>query len=182
MSKADDRAKLEKLKGLRSRIIQEEYVDNWREVWFFPKHRGVSGWRGTQDIIFVGLNPSKGHFPSQHDEFLYKQLKRNGFDRAHLTDIVKIKATRKGRGKLFQSEVTMLKHMSYLLEEIEIIHPRLVVVMGGKCRELLQEWLSEDVHKVRHMPHYAPQARIKEQRKNFRKRMKEIREEYDSHA
>jgi hypothetical protein len=34
-----------------------------------------------------------GHFPSKADRFFYEQLRSHGFSKAHLTDVVKVKAT-----------------------------------------------------------------------------------------
>jgi hypothetical protein len=57
------RGKAHRLARLRARIVREVYLAEWRDVWFFPAFEGVRGWQGTQDIMFVGLNPSTGRFP-----------------------------------------------------------------------------------------------------------------------
>jgi hypothetical protein len=86
-------SKLRRLRRLRKTIIQETYVDLWKDVWFYPSCMGVRGWEGTQDIMFVGLNPSTGRFPSKDDKFLYSQLMEHHFEAAHLTDLIKLRAT-----------------------------------------------------------------------------------------
>jgi len=57
--------KLKRLEALRARIVRELYLDEWRDVWFFPRFDGVDGWRGTERVMFVGLAPSTGHFPTE---------------------------------------------------------------------------------------------------------------------
>ncbi len=64
--------KIEELKKLRKDIIEKYYINEWKEVWFFPSYNKVKGFLGTQDIIFLGLNPSYGHFPSKYDKFFMK--------------------------------------------------------------------------------------------------------------
>lgn len=89
-----ERTKMKKrlsLLELRRKIVLKEEVEGWREVWFFPQYKGVKGFLGTQDIMFVGLAPSTGSFPSRSGDFLYEQLKEHGFGNAHITDIVKIR-------------------------------------------------------------------------------------------
>lgn len=53
------------LARLRAQIVRDLYLDEWREVCFFPAWDGVRGWQGTQDIIFVGLNPRRA---AQHPD------------------------------------------------------------------------------------------------------------------
>ncbi len=59
---------------LRSDIIDKCYKDKWIDVWFFPEYNGVKGYLGTQNLIFIGLNPSYNQFPDKYTEFFYKQL------------------------------------------------------------------------------------------------------------
>ena len=68
--------KREKLEELRREIVEEFLIKGWMDVWFYPRHEGVMGYLGTQDIMLVGLNPSYSCFPTQHDELFYNELKR----------------------------------------------------------------------------------------------------------
>lgn len=78
-----------KLRNLRSEIIDKIFKKRWEDVWFFPSYNGVKGYLGTQDIIFLSINPSTGVFPSWHDKQYYRQLRRYGFADAHLADVFK---------------------------------------------------------------------------------------------
>jgi len=61
-----------------------------QEAWFYPEYEGVKGFSGIQDIIFLGLNPSSGVFPSEKDRVFYKLLKEKGLEYSHLTDLIKM--------------------------------------------------------------------------------------------
>jgi hypothetical protein len=90
--------KIAKLEVLRGQIKRKYGPEN---VWFLEKIDGysrlarVNGFLGTQDIAFIGLNPSTSRFPTNADKYFYSQLLRHGFDDAHLSDLVKIKAENK---------------------------------------------------------------------------------------
>jgi hypothetical protein len=68
MSAAD---RLKSLTHLRSKIVQEMFVQQWKDVWFFPRLNGVKGWQGTGDVFFVGAAPNFGRFSTEADKFLY---------------------------------------------------------------------------------------------------------------
>ena len=134
--------KLEALSSLRVRIINDLFVEQWRDVWFFPERDGVRGWQGAQDIIFVALNPSYGGgSASKAFNSFYQELRLNGFMNAHLTDISKVRARGKEVKQVLQDAALMDKQKLYLLEEIDIIQPRLLVPMGKRTTEALQQWL-----------------------------------------
>jgi len=89
----------------------------------------------------------------------------NGFANAHLTDILKVKATGKGTQPLLRDAELMAAHRSYLLREVRILRPRLVVGMGERAYEILTQWLKDDPPVCR-MPHYSPRIANTE---NFKK-------------
>jgi uracil-DNA glycosylase len=165
------------LTQLRARIVREIYLDGWREVWFFPQDNGVDGWHGTQDIMFVGLNPSTGRFGSPADRFFYAQLRRNGFRNAHLTDVIKERAQGRDVPKIERNPTRMRRYCRYLLAEIRIIRPRLVVGMGKQAYDLLVKCLGR--HAVRHIPHYAPRFPTGGTRRRYRAKIAEIRRQYE---
>src|SRR3989442_11748225 len=112
--------KLKRLEALRARIVRELYLDEWRDVWFFPPFDGVAGWRGTQRVMFVGLAPSTGRFPTEADRSsnparrLYAQLKRHGFGRAHLTDVIKERAVGRDVEEIERNKARMERYRRYL--------------------------------------------------------------------
>jgi hypothetical protein len=170
-------SKLRRLRRLRKTIIQETYVDLWKNVWFYPSCMGVRGWEGTQDIMFVGLNPSTGRFPSKDDKFLYSQLMEHHFEAAHLTDLIKLRATGQEaqawykaitKNQIEEEEQFKLlgRQQDYLREEVAILSPLLVVAEGKSCARLLQHWLGDEVQ-IDKIPHYAPRIRSPENRGVF---------------
>jgi uracil-DNA glycosylase len=171
---------LQKLERLRAKIVHREYLDNWREVCFWQEYDGVPGWQGTRDILFVGLNPSCGHFPSRADRFLYTQLKAHGFWDAHLTDAIKCRGTGE-EAKAWLSDDKhhhfVLRQLTYLQEEVTILQPRLVVPMGDECAKLLRQHCPELTHLLpgKAVPHpswavrYKREERVKDAMKGIRK-------------
>jgi uracil-DNA glycosylase len=165
------------LAGLRARIVTDLCLREWRDVWFFPRYEGVQGWRGTQRIMFVGLNPSTGRFASRHDRYFYAQLKRHGLAHAHLTDAIKERAVGNKVKTIRSDDPRMRRYQRYLLKEIEIIRPRLIVAMGRAAHEILTEkWKQKlkDVDVV-YLQHYAWRFG---KRRQFARRMAEIRRKY----
>ncbi|MFQ5956576.1 MAG: hypothetical protein ACE5KK_02255 [Candidatus Brocadiales bacterium] len=86
------RKQMQDLQDLRSDIIDKIFKDQWHDVWFYPRYKGVEGYFGIQNVIFLCINPSTGNFPSKADELFYDELCRQGFHEAHLTDIFKQRA------------------------------------------------------------------------------------------
>ena len=193
-----------RLADLRTRVIREQEIEKWREVWFFPERDGVKGWQGTQDIMFVGLNPSTGWFPSQADVFFYGELQQDEFGNAHLTDVVKCRATSREADEWCNSknpkfsQDRLIEHLAYLEEEIQLIAPRLVVPMGGACKALLTA-VAQCLPSLGHLlptplvlqegclPHYARLQRLREEqrecfREAFGKQMQLARRVYQGRA
>ncbi|MHC4197363.1 MAG: uracil-DNA glycosylase family protein [Planctomycetota bacterium] len=181
--------KLKELKDLRSRIIDEVFKRQYKDVWFFPPNRemGVMGYEGTDSIMFVGLNPSYGRFPSERDGFFYEQLKENKFENAHLTDLIKIREIGKNVHKLIADDENEVfeKQLECLKEEIDIVCPKLVVAFGKQCKSLLHSntgklRISCDIGEV---PHYSPRfkssSKLDEFDKDFSSKMRAIKRKYD---
>jgi uracil-DNA glycosylase len=172
------RGKARRLARLRARIVRDLYLAEWCEVWFFPRLAAVQGWQGTLDIMFIGLNPSLGHFPSAGDQLLYRHLARNGFARAHLTDVIKERAAGLAVSRIERDAERMRRYRRYLLAEIAIIRPRLIVAMGDRARDILTKcWLRSDP-RLRHLPHYAARFPTPATRRRFGAELARIRRDY----
>lgn len=159
-----------KLKALEKRIIRTAP----KETWFYPEHNEVKGWLGIQDIMFVGPNPSCNTFPSRYTDFFYDQLKKNGFKNAHLTDLIKIRAKNDEAdmviGETFNAQIKFFK------EEINIIKPKLIVIMGNRCKRALEQFKYQDKRFVE-IPHYSS-IRFPKNREGFIKGMKCVKKLY----
>lgn len=166
------------LARLRARIVRDLYLNKWREVWFFPPLDGVAGWRGTQRIMFIGLNPSTGRFPSDADQFLYAQLKRKGFARAHLTDVIKERAVGRDVAKIEGDAERMERYRRYLRAEVDIIRPRLIVAMGHRAHRFVADWFGSE-GLVRRIPHYAARFPSPATRRRFATEIAKIRRDYE---
>ncbi len=128
---------------LRRAIIEELYIERWREVWFFPEYDGVKGWSGIEPIMFVGLNPSTGRFPSKADRLFYRALKRNGLADAHITDLLKIRADAASVRDVFRNTELIRTHKEWLMREVNLLQPRLIVALGHRTLMELKEWLPQ---------------------------------------
>ena len=177
-----------RLRELRRQIIDEVWVRDWREVWFYPARDGVMGWEGTQDIMFVGINPSTGHSFSKNDDFYYAELAKNGFANAHLTDVVKERATATEREVLLDDPATMRRHQGYFMDEIDIVRPRMIIPVGQRAARVLSLWLPGDdrlwlphpTDKRRRVPHYSAQITTAATRREFGMSMVKVRTSYGS--
>lgn len=134
-----------KLKELRKEVIDKYFVGAWREVWFFPKYKEVNGYMGTGDIFFVGLNPSSGRFPSKQDDMFYDELKNNNLNNAHITDLIKLRATDKNLQEIIDDIPIFNDQIETLRREIDILNPKLIVALGRKCEKHLKD-------KFKHLP------------------------------
>jgi len=124
---------------LRKEIIEEFFIKGRKEVWFYPEYEGVMGYLGTQDIVFVGSNPGCSCFPTSCDKVFYKVLKDMGFENAHLTDVLKIRAKGEDVDKYFKDRALLDKNLEYLSREFEIIQPKLIVAVGKRAKEILRK-------------------------------------------
>lgn len=159
-------AKSQSLSQLRAVIIDEWLVKQWKEVWFFPQWNSIRGWLGTGDIFFVGPNPSTGWFPSKNDEFLYRELKLLGFENAHLTDAIKLRAKGEDVDSLIGNHSLMDRQKDYFRQELEILKPVLIVPMGTRAERIVTEWVGSE-YKVEFIPHYVPRFVGKEDLPRF---------------
>ena len=83
--------KEKKLLRLMAEIHLECYKMNTKlkTAWFFPEHNGVQGYLGIARLIFAGINPSYGQFPTKPVRFFYDCLNEFGLHNVHITDIIK---------------------------------------------------------------------------------------------
>lgn len=170
--------------GLRSRIIQDLFVEQWADVWFFPSSErhsevapGVRGWSGIQDIFFVGLNPSTGQFPNKADRFLYEALAHSRLQNAHLTDVIKLRATDSQVEHMLNDNQLMNQQREYFFEELAILSPRLVVTMGKRATDAVTQWLPSSA-KIRPIPHYSPRIPSDANKEGFRTALRAVAAEY----
>jgi len=116
--------------------------------WFFPpdKH-GVKGFFGTSDVMFVCPRPSTGSFNDSASRTFYELIRKYGFSKAHITDIVKCrsKAGKKTTGK------EVANCFPFLLREKEILQPRIIVAVGDEAYNEIRDHF----HNVRKIRHYA---------------------------
>lgn len=121
--------------------IEAYAKESGQEAWFYEEYGGVKGFLGTKDIIVLGLNPSSGKFPSKKDKLFYNLLKEKGFESAHLTDFIKIRAKNKEvKIKLTANPDLMKKQVGFFSEELSIIKPKLIITIGGECDKLLKQY------------------------------------------
>lgn len=169
--------KLKELQRLRKEIIEKYYMGQWKEVLFFPEHKQIKGFLGVQDIIFLGLNPSYSRFPSKYDEFFYEELGKNDFENAHITDLIKIKATNKKINELIENKKTLNEQMEFLIREINIIKPKIIVTLGGKCDDIFRENFKNSNIKIIKIRHYSS-IRFPKNKKPFSNEIKEVKKTY----
>ena len=142
---------------------------------------------GTQDIIFIGLNPATANFPSWHDEQYYGNLKRSKFQNAHLTDLFKTRAT----NKKVKDEISSWdrKEASDILKsEIDVIKPRIIVLLGKRVAEIYNQMFPGGIvgkNKIETLltRHYSFRyGTRKKLRGIIRKEMKKVEKRYKSIA
>ncbi|MDQ7842173.1 MAG: hypothetical protein QN141_08445 [Armatimonadota bacterium] len=138
--------KAARLASLKARIEQEHVrMGLLSDVWFWPERDGVKGFLGAAPIIVAGLNPSKGRGRPRRglketDEFFYRCLREEGLVDAHITDVVKIRATKKDAPLLFYNPTILKLHRDYFIREVKIVQPAVVVVVGIDAWNVLRGW------------------------------------------
>ena len=173
--------KIQKLLKLRSKIIDEVYKKRWEEIWFFPQYkevRGVKGFLGTAPIMFVSINPSFGMYPSRADIFYYRNLKKQGFGNAHLTDVYKAKRRNVDVRDLFNNKKLLEEAKHYLAEEIKIIQPKLIVGIGKSYQQQYEGIFKKYRIPLGFIPHYAPQFANQRTKKRFRSALRSIKKQF----
>lgn len=123
----------------------------------------------TAEVMLVGQNPGAEEdktgkpFVGRAGKFLNKVLSKNGFNRKELfiTNLVKHKSPK--NRKPLQDEIAAC--MPYLKEQIEVIKPKLVVLMGKVA------WQTPPVKDVEYLKTIHPSAamRFTKMRKRFEK-------------
>ena len=124
------------------------------EVWFYPEYNGVKGFLGIQDIILLGLNPSSGTFPSQKDKKLYALLKEKRLENIHITDFIKVRAKNTQVSDLLRNTTLISEQVAFLKKEIAIIKPKIIILLGMRCEQLLKEYIPGVTCKVVRIKHY----------------------------
>ena len=171
--------KRQKLLKLRSLIIDKILKARWEDVWFLPEYEGVKGYLGTKDILFLSINPSTGTFPSRVDKRYYKQLKQNEFKNAHLTDVFKQRATE--WKKLAKDKDLVNEAKKFLEEEIKIIKPKLIVLVGKTYKKFYYNILSNVDAETFVINHYANRwGNAKKLRSRIRKEVRKAKIKYES--
>lgn len=187
--KEDAISRLEKLK----KEIEETFGVK-KNVWFFPEGKkfnveGVKGYLGTQNIMFVGLNPSmenasvksKGYSPS--DNFLYTMLREYGFQNAHITDFLKVGRKNKEINEHLKNKIEVETNLKFLRKEIDITNPKIIVTMGRKCESLFKKYLVDIKIPLLYLWHYSYVFRGKkkeaEKKIKYSSQMKKIKEKYE---
>jgi hypothetical protein len=143
------------LSQLRKSIIEELCMKQWLDVWFFPELDGVKGWCGTAPILFVGLNPSTGTFPSKPDLMFYDSLRKNDLSDAHITDLYKIRMKGKLVNEILTSPALKELHRAWLKEEVRIVKPHFMVALGHQTFGILKKWLPELNSRIVEIHHYS---------------------------
>ena len=159
--------KEKKLKDLEKKIKNSTN----KETWFYPRHKGVKGWLGTQNIFFVGSNPSYNKFPTRHTNLFYNELKKNGFNNAHLTDLIKIRAKNNEADEVI--EKYFKKHIKFFEKEIDILRPKRIIIMGSRAKMVLERFGHKN-NRFHFIYHYSS-GRFPEKRVKFIQQMRQLR-------
>lgn len=165
------------MKEQRLKALEEKIKKATRkETWFYPEYDEVKGWLGTKPIMFVGPNPSCNKFPTRHTDFFYKQLIKNRFKNAHLTDLIKIRAKNDEADMVIDK--TFKKQIKFFKEEIDIIKPKLIVLMGGRTRRKIKKLgQKHEELNFKHIYHYSS-IRFPKNKSKFIQQMKKIKKLY----
>jgi len=170
-------SKQKQLEELRNKIIDKICKEDWKDVWFYPKYKDIKGYLGTQDIVFIGPNPSYNRFPTRYTDFFYNQLRINGFKNAHLTDLIKIRLFNKDAEIIFKNKNIINKQLSFLSKELDIIKPRLIIVLGkGSKSIIVKETLEKNFTNlnIKVVNHYSS-IRFPKNKKKFIQEMRNVK-------
>src|SRR5207247_2412995 len=107
--------------------------------------------------------PGYGHFPSAGDNVLYEGLRSTAMNDIHLTFLFKARATGTARGDLPLDWQFTERNIEYLMEEVAILSPRLIIPFGSEATRILDPFLASDLDidpmDVRPLPSPFPAAR-----------------------
>jgi len=169
-------AKLVRLRGLLRRIERcFKCYDRFRDYpvedrvlirewchegpWFYPPHEetGVKGFFGTGRVMFVAERPSTrgGKIPDDLDIEFFKLLRKFNLQDSHITDLIKCRGTVKEAKCPEEWDRRVESCLPFLLEEIEIIKPVVIVAIGRRVyKELKRRGLAEKF-KIKRITHYS---------------------------
>jgi hypothetical protein len=164
----------------------------FKSAWFFPEHKAVKGYLGTDKIIFVCPNPSLGQFSSRPGPssnavmFFYKRLEGYGFKNAHLTDIVKSRLSSKQSKDLWANvkkyDSVIKKNVQWLKEEIKILDKNSkvkIIAVGNDAYDFLERSSLKEklIGKIRHYANVEKysKAHKKREREEFIKELRGIK-------
>lgn len=102
--------------------------------WHFPAKNDVKGFYGDKDYIFVAPQPHLGEFPEKPNDYrFYRNMAKYEFGEAYITDVVKC------RGKKYKelTETEVNNCIGWLDEEIKILNPKAIIVLGDKAFDAL---------------------------------------------
>lgn len=125
------------LKDLEKRISECGRCGKNR-FWYFPTCKGVDGFFGDKECIFVCSQPHEGDFnPSviRFDKRFYDNIANYGFGKAHLTDMVKCRGEKYKELERWQ----VSNCIGWLKVEIQIVKPKAIVAVGSKSFRALSE-------------------------------------------
>ena len=171
---------VEELEELREKILNYA-KEIGQEAWFYPEYEEVLGFSGTQEIIFLGLNPSSGIFPSKRDRLFYNLLKNKGFEFAHITDFIKIRAKNKHITDLIVNSELMKKQTDFFSDELNNIKPKIIITMGNRCDNLLKQYFPkiDKCYNIFQIKHYSYRYQSEESLfKEISDQLDKIKEEY----
>jgi hypothetical protein len=145
-----------KIKNRLLRLMAEIHDDCFKmytqfsNAWFFPSYNGVKGFLGTDNIVFVALNPSHGRFPSRGDKLFYKHMRDYGFESAHITDVIKYRLAGSEYKKLKENNRLfsriLEKNIKWLKREIDILGGSVKIVgIGKEAYDILKKYFNENV-------------------------------------
>ena len=177
-----------KLLRLMTKIHRECYdMDvQFKTAWFYPEHNGVKGYLGTSRLIFAGINPSYGTFPSKPVSFLYEALGKSDLQNVHITDIIKSRLSNRQVEELNKDKELhdhiLDKNIRWLKQELRILSTSLdvkIVGIGKKAHDTLKLYFDEQVLDI-WLHHYAwverySNAGLTERRNIFRKDIRSIK-------
>lgn len=124
--------KVQDLRTLWDHIVQElAILVPGGEPWPYPSTDGISGWYGTGPVMFVTYVPATGRvWAGTPTDFFYRAIRANGLEESHITDLIKVRAKTEDADALFGDAGLVAKSRGYLLREIQIVQPQVIVVVG----------------------------------------------------
>lgn len=136
--------------------VLADHIRSQKEWWFFPsEHRsGVRGFMGTGPVFLVGDQPSTSGWPESHPHrrLLYDTVAALGLADVHITDVYK----KRGRSSELRKALPpdFDSHIEFFREEVRLLQPTRVVVMGELPRELVWRHLPEIRPMIRSVRHF----------------------------